>query len=122
MKRLFFIIMSPLLAVLMVGSSRAAGDTALETMKCINNQLFGEKKAHVILKIIEDDDVLETKELAMRISAKKEGDSVGGIVECVAVNVPVGIGEPIFDSLDAAIAKMLFDMPAVKGVEFGAGF
>jgi len=56
------------------------------------------------------------------LKAKKEGDSVGGIVECVASNVPVGVGEPIFDSLDAEIAKMLFDMPAVKGVEFGAGF
>jgi chorismate synthase len=56
------------------------------------------------------------------LKAKKEGESVGGIVECVASNVPVGVGEPIFDSLDAEIAKTLFDMPAVKGVEFGAGF
>jgi chorismate synthase len=56
------------------------------------------------------------------LKAKKEGESVGGIVECVALNIPVGVGEPIFDSLDAEIAKMLFDMPAVKGVEFGAGF
>ncbi|UCC58148.1 MAG: chorismate synthase [Candidatus Bathyarchaeum sp.] len=54
--------------------------------------------------------------------AKKGGDSVGGIVEFIASNVPVGVGEPIFNSLDAEIAKMLFDMPAVKGVEFGAGF
>ena len=56
------------------------------------------------------------------LKAKSEGNSVGGIVECVALKVPVGIGEPIFDSLDAEIAKMLFDVPAVKGVEFGAGF
>jgi len=56
------------------------------------------------------------------LKAKREGDSVGGIVECVALNVPVGVGEPLFDSLDADIAKMLFDVPAVKGVEFGAGF
>jgi chorismate synthase len=56
------------------------------------------------------------------LSVKKEGDSVGGIVECVAFNFPVGVGEPIFDSLDAEIAKMLFDIPAVKGVEFGVGF
>ncbi len=62
----------------------------------------------------------EMKETILR--AKKEGDSVGGIVECVASNLPVGVGEPIFDSLDAEIAKMLFDVPAVKGVEFGAGF
>lgn len=56
------------------------------------------------------------------LNAKREGDSVGGIVECIAFNVPVGVGEPIFDSLDADIAKMLFDVPAVKGVEFGSGF
>ncbi len=56
------------------------------------------------------------------LKAKREGDSVGGIAECVASNVPVGVGEPLFDSLDADIAKMLFDVPAVKGVEFGAGF
>ena len=56
------------------------------------------------------------------LKAKEEGDSVGGMVECIALNVPVGLGEPILDSLDADIAKMLFDIPAVKGVEFGAGF
>ena len=56
------------------------------------------------------------------LKAKKEGDSVGGIVECIVSKVPVGVGEPLFDSLDADISKMLFDVPAVKGVEFGAGF
>ncbi len=56
------------------------------------------------------------------LKAKREGDSVGGIVECITSNVPVGVGEPLFDSLDADLAKMLFDVPAVKGVEFGAGF
>lgn len=56
------------------------------------------------------------------LKAKKEYESVGGIIECIAFNSPVGLGEPIFDSLDAEIAKILFDMPAVKGVEFGAGF
>ena len=56
------------------------------------------------------------------VTAKREGDSLGGIVECIALNMPVGIGEPLFDSLDADLAKMLFSVPAVKGVEFGAGF
>jgi len=56
------------------------------------------------------------------LSAAREGDSVGGVVEGIALNVPVGLGEPVFDSLDADIAKMLFNIPAVKGVEFGAGF
>jgi chorismate synthase len=56
------------------------------------------------------------------VNARKEGDSLGGIIECIALNVPAGVGEPLFDSLDADIAKMLLDVPAVKGVEFGAGF
>ena len=56
------------------------------------------------------------------VEAKKEGDSLGGIVECVAVNMPVGIGEPLFDTLDGDLAKALFAVPAVKGVEFGVGF
>jgi len=68
-----------------------------------------------------DPEVAEEMEETI-LRAKKEGDSVGGIVECVAFNLPVGVGEPIFDSLDAEIAKMLFDVPAVKGVEFGVGF
>lgn len=56
------------------------------------------------------------------LKVAKEGDSLGGIVECVALGVPAGLGNPIFDSLDADLAKMLFNVPAVKGVEFGAGF
>ncbi|MEM1514625.1 MAG: chorismate synthase [Candidatus Bathyarchaeia archaeon] len=56
------------------------------------------------------------------LSAARDGDSVGGVIEGIVLNVPAGLGEPIFDSLDADIAKMLFNIPAVKGVEFGAGF
>ena len=54
--------------------------------------------------------------------AKEEGDSVGGIIEGIALNVPVGLGEPVFTALDGELAKALFAIPAVKGVEFGSGF
>ena len=53
---------------------------------------------------------------------KDEGDSLGGIIEGIALNVPEGLGEPVFDSLDGALARALMAIPAVKGVEFGAGF
>jgi chorismate synthase len=56
------------------------------------------------------------------LAAKSNADSVGGIVECTVLNLPVGVGEPLFDALDAELAKILFGIPAVKGVEFGAGF
>jgi chorismate synthase len=56
------------------------------------------------------------------VNARKEGDSLGGIIECIGLNVPAGIGESLFDALDADIAKVLLAVPAVKGVEFGSGF
>ncbi len=56
------------------------------------------------------------------LRAKKDGDSLGGIVECVTTGVPVGIGEPIFASLESDLSKALFSIPAVKAVEFGSGF
>ena len=56
------------------------------------------------------------------INVKKIGDSIGGLIECIVFNMPVGVGEPLFDSLDADLAKAVFAVPAVKGVEFGAGF
>ena len=53
---------------------------------------------------------------------RKDGSSAGGIVEVVAEGVPVGLGAPVFDRLDADLAKALMSIPAVKGVEIGAGF
>ena len=51
-----------------------------------------------------------------------ESDSIGGVIECVAVNVPKGIGEPMFGSVESVFSSILFSIPAVKGVEFGRGF
>ncbi len=49
-------------------------------------------------------------------------DSVGGLIECTAANLPVGLGEPFFDSAESLISHAVFSIPAVKGIEFGAGF
>ncbi len=53
---------------------------------------------------------------------RKEGDSIGGIAEIVAINVPIGLGEPVFDKLKADLGKALLSLPAVMGIEFGLGF
>lgn len=56
------------------------------------------------------------------LRAKEEGDSLGGVIEGIALNLPVGLGEPVIDNLDGELAKALFALPAVKGVSFGSGF
>ncbi len=56
------------------------------------------------------------------LAARRSGDSVGGVVESITTNIPVGLGEPIFGSLESDLSKALFSIPAVKGVEFGSGF
>jgi len=62
-------------------------------------------------------------EMAERIdAARRRGDSLGGVVECVARGVPAGLGEPVFDKLEADLARALMSLPASKGFEIGSGF
>ncbi|MFS4468236.1 chorismate synthase [Maribacter sp. 2210JD10-5] len=55
-------------------------------------------------------------------SIKKEGDTIGGVITCVAQNVPIGLGEPVFDKLHAELGKAMLSINAVKGFEYGSGF
>jgi chorismate synthase len=61
--------------------------------------------------------------MAERIdAARRRGDSLGGVVECVARGVPAGLGEPVFDKLEADLARGMLSLPASKGFEIGSGF
>ena len=68
-----------------------------------------------------DDAVGETMRAEIA-AAKAEGDSVGGIVECAVLGLPVGLGGPLFDGMEGRISSIVFGIPAVKGIEFGIGF
>ncbi len=56
------------------------------------------------------------------LDAKKNGDSLGGVIKSITYGVPVGVGEPVFDSIESDLAKAIYSIPSVKGVEFGSGF
>lgn len=56
------------------------------------------------------------------LAAKAEGDSIGGVVECIVTGMPAGVGSPVFGGLESMLSAALFAIPAVKGVEFGSGF
>ena len=96
---------------------------AIGNVKLGKSLSFEEVRSHRYETAVRCPDKLVAKKMEDAIVAsRKEGDSLGGIIEIIGVNLPVGVGEPLFDSLDADIAKSLFDLPAVKGVEIGAGF
>jgi chorismate synthase len=70
-----------------------------------------------LLEVGGDSDIQRAIEKAI-----EKKDSIGGIIQCTAGNMPVGLGEPFFGSVEATIGQMMFSVPAIKGIEFGAGF
>ncbi|MCK4766832.1 MAG: chorismate synthase [Desulfobacula sp.] len=98
------------------------------TIKSYTLELGGIRAIHIDnlseknKNVLQCPDLEAARKMEKRIKAvKKEGDSLGGIVEIMASNVPAGLGEPVFDKLDADIAKALMSIGAVKAVEIGAG-
>lgn len=91
-------------------TDRPFGDLAADMNK-LNTSTFA----------VLDDTAAEAMKQAI-LAAANDGDSVGGVLETVVTGLPVGVGEPWFDSLESVLAHALFSIPAVKGVEFGDGF
>lgn len=78
------------------------------------------KNANPIFRVL-DDTKLDAVNKEIQ-DAHNDGDSIGGSVECIVYNPPVGLGSPILDSLEGKLSSAMFAIPALKGIEFGAGF
>lgn len=79
------------------------------------------------LSLIQDDFPVVNPEAGAKMrnaiaSAKADGDSVGGVIECFVTGLPAGIGEPMFGGIESKIAQIVYGIPAVKGLDFGSGF
>ena len=93
-------------------------DDAIDNVSVTREQVVEMRKAEFpVLNVEKGKEMIADIEKAFMCQ-----DSVGGIVECVSVNVPAGIGRPIFDGLENSIASLIFGIPAVQGLEFGVGF
>jgi len=91
--------------------------------------IFAEVDTATVTRVMVDANIVRCPEektaeamIALIDSVRKAGDSVGGVVEAVARNVPAGLGEPVFDRLEADLGKAMLSMPACKGFESGSGF
>jgi len=114
-----------------------AGAIAKQFLKGVEIQAFvsqvgdmslGKHYTELDLSLTETNDVrCPDPEMASKMeeyikSIKKDGDTIGGIITCVAKNVPIGLGEPVFDKLHAELGKAMLSINAVKGFEYGSGF
>lgn len=79
-----------------------------------------EQLASKAFPVLDDDAGIKMQKQIL--AAREDGDSVGGVIECAAIGLPSGLGDPMFDGIENRLAAALFGIPAVKGVEFGAGF
>jgi chorismate synthase len=90
------------------------------TAAAIDYEAIKNQSEQDLLRCADSEAALKMTELISGV--REAGDSVGGVIEGIALNVPAGLGEPVFETLEGELAKALLAIPAVKGVEFGAGF
>ena len=102
-----------------VGSYTARIGSVEDTASYTAEEIFRRSPANALRAMTPEMEEAMREEI---LAAKADGDSVGGCICCVAEGLPAGLGEPFFDTLDGEIAKAVFAVPGVKGIEFGAGF
>lgn len=91
---------------------------ALVASGVVAKKLLGEMS--VVAKLIEAGGMKDIEKAVEK--AIESDDSIGGIVECRVIQMPVGLGEPFFDSMESQLSHIVFSIPAIKGIEFGSGF
>ena len=96
---------------------KCAGISDRDFIDIISDIKFLSEKTFAVL----DDSEEENMKKAI-LSASSQGDSVGGVLETAIAGIPTGVGEPWFDTVEGMLSHMIFSIPAVKGIEFGAGF
>ncbi|HEY7694475.1 MAG TPA: chorismate synthase [Nitrososphaeraceae archaeon] len=105
-----------------LGIETIAYTTQIGTISYTSSSFEDSKQNRYANEVRCPDSQIAQKMKAAILDAKKDGDSLGGIVESLSVGLPVGLGEPIFSSLESDLSKALFSIPSVKAIEFGSGF
>ena len=108
------------LGIRLVAFTRSIGDVVADVPAEVEPELLAARSAQH--EVGTPDGSVAARMEQVIAEARRDGDSVGGTIEVRAVGVPVGLGEPFFDSLESVIAHAAFSVPAVKAIEFGAGF
>ncbi|MGD9534268.1 MAG: chorismate synthase [Candidatus Nitrosocosmicus sp.] len=112
-------ILKKYLNIEVISYTKSIGDISLDTSE-MPFQLLRENRYSNDVRCPDNRTAQKMKESIL--TARRDGDSLGGVIEGIIQNVPPGLGEPIFESLESEISRGLFSIPAVKGVEFGSGF
>ena len=106
------------------GGRASARETASRVVAgAIAQQLLVEKGIHISAQLVQVGSETNSDNFAQYIAdIQQEGDSIGGVVECIITGLPVGLGEPIFDKLQSHLAYAMMSINACKGFEYGSGF
>ena len=106
------------------GGRASARETAARVVAgSIAKQMLAEKNIHIEAKLVQVGEETSAERFDAYIAAiQQDGDSIGGIVECRITGMPIGVGEPIFDKLQAHLAFAMMSINACKGFEYGSGF
>jgi chorismate synthase len=112
-------ILSQYLNIKIISYTKSIGNVICDTENMSFDELSDKRYSNEV-RCPDIDSALKMRDNIL--SARKNGDSLGGVIECITSRVPPGLGEPIFESIESELSKGLFSIPAVKGVEFGSGF